>query len=218
MQQTPLSQLPEFSDSRSEPYGPDVFPDGFRAMTASEGDRLDAMAHVLLLDRALRRVSRWTVESYSHQFGWRLVQRHGGEVVDSVRLDVDDPDYWSDADIASGRERRGPEGDRGRVVAVVPISLTDLAPLIKASLYPLEAQDVLQELQDGRLNPWVASDGRYFPSDLDARQHQRTLDEKAAQQARRVAAFGVRFAITDAGRALDASTSQVSTSEVAADD
>jgi hypothetical protein len=187
MHQTPLSQLPEYSDSRREPYGPDALPDGFRAMTAAEGDQLDAMAHVLLFDRALRRVSRWTVESYSHQWGWRVVQRHGGEVVDTVRLDVDDPDEWSDADMASGRARRGPEGDRGRVVAVVPISETDLTPLLAQSFYPLIADDVLRETQYARLNPWVASDRSYFRSDLDARQHQRTLDEKASRRQQRAA-------------------------------
>jgi hypothetical protein len=186
MQQTPLGDLPEFSDTRREPYGPDVFPDGFRAMTAGEGDTLDAMAHVLIFDRETRQITRWAVESYSRQWGWRIVLRDRGEIVDSLRLDDDDPDCWSESDVASGRARRGPEAERGRYVAVVPISATDLAPLLKASLYPLDAQDVLQEIADARA--WFhTSDGRYFANDGDRRQHQRVLDERAATQARRLA-------------------------------
>jgi hypothetical protein len=184
MQQTPLGDLPEFSDTRREPYGPDEFPDGFRAMTAAEGDALDNLRTVLLFDRGTRAITRWTIDSYSRQWGWRVVLRDRGEIVDSLRLDDDDPDCWSDCDIASGRARRGPEAERGRYVAVVPISATDLAPLLKASLYPLDAQDVLQEIADARA--WFhTSDGRYFANDGDQRQHQRMLDEKAAMRARR---------------------------------
>jgi hypothetical protein len=186
MQQTPLGDLPEFCDTRQEPYGPDVFPDGFRAMTAAEGDGLDNLRTVLLFDRGTRAITRWTIESYSRQWGWRVVLREHAEIVDSLRLDDDDPDCWSDSDIASGRARRGPEAERGRYVAVVPISTTDLAPLLKASLYPLDAQDVLQEIAEARA--WFhTSDGRYFANDGDRRQHQRVLDERAATQARRLA-------------------------------
>jgi hypothetical protein len=157
MQQTPLGDLPEFSDTRREPYGPDEFPDGFRAMTAAEGDALDNLRTVLLFDRGTRAITRWTIDSYSRQWGWRVVLRDRGEIVDSLRLDD---------------------------VAVVPISATDLAPLLKASLYPLDAQDVLQEIADARA--WFhTSDGRYFANDGDQRQHQRMLDEKAAMRARR---------------------------------
>jgi hypothetical protein len=187
MQQTPLSQLPEFSDSRREPYGPDVFPEGFRAMTAAEGDELDALRSVLIFDRESRSIALWSVESYSRQWGWRVVQRDGGEVVDSLRLDEDDPDCWSDVDVASGRARRGPEAEHARYVAVVPVSTTDLTPLLRASLYPLIAQDVLQQTAETRAGWFHTSDGRYFASEVDRRQYQRMLNEKANRQHRRAA-------------------------------
>ena len=188
MQQTPLSQLPDFSDSIREPFGPLMLPDGFREMTAAEGDALDNLRTVLTFDRESRTITRWTIDSYSRQWGWRVVLREHGEIVDSLRLDDDDPDFWSDADVTSGRSRHGPDAENGRYVAVVPISPTDLAPLLKASLYPLDAQDVLQEIADARINQWVCSDGSYQASDLDARQHQRTLDAKANHQQQRGAA------------------------------
>lgn len=192
MHQTPLAELPEFCDTRHEPYGPDRFPDGFRAMTAAEGDELDALRTVLMFDRETRAITRWTVDSYSRQWGWRVVLREHGEVVDSLRLDDDDPDFWSDADVASGRSRHGPDAEHGRYVAVVPISPTDIAPLLKASLYPLVAEDVLQELADAHTSWFHTSDGRYCPNDGDRRQHQRTLDEKATRHQQRIATRGVR--------------------------
>jgi hypothetical protein len=55
---------------------------------------------------------------------------------------------------------------------------------LNSSLYPLEAQDVLQEIANAR--GWFhTSDGRYFANDDDRRQHQCALDEKAAMRARR---------------------------------
>jgi hypothetical protein len=72
------------------------------------------------------------------------------------------------------------------------------------------------------VNPWMTADGRYFSSDVDAKEQQRWLSEKRQRQADRIAAYargrGVwtdraeadfierRYSITDAGRAALAET------------
>ena len=147
--------LPEFSDSRVEPFGPDRFPEGVRAMTAGDGDALTRGRTVLIFDRGTTRVTEWTAQSVSNAWGWRIAR--GSE---SLRRDMDDPDYWSDADEASGRPRRGPETLNGRYVAVVrerSRSATDSPPQ----------------------PPWVTSELHYFASDIDASQHQKSIDAKA---------------------------------------
>jgi hypothetical protein len=112
------SALPKFSDSRSEPWGPDRIPDGYRTMTPAEGDELQFGDTVLLFDRADQTLSVWRVQSFT-SWGWRVVHVAGESSRASLRLDDDDPAFWGEADIASGRQRRGLEAECRRYVAIV---------------------------------------------------------------------------------------------------
>lgn len=118
----------------------EAMPAGFRRMTGEESDAVDGTQSILVLDTVEGRVTRWHPESFS-QWGWKVVQKDHGEIVDSLRLSADDADLT---------DRQGLEAEGGRYVAVVPIDADDLAPLLRQSLYALEAIDVLNEVRESR--------------------------------------------------------------------
>lgn len=110
-----------------------AIPEGFRELTRAERNALDNDRSVLVFDKQSGRITRWDLAAYNGAWEfWRCVQVSNGEVVDSMRL-------YDDGAC-----------DPTSCLAVVPISDEDLAPLLRASIYPLEAQDVLAEVQEAR--------------------------------------------------------------------
>lgn len=118
-----------------------ALPAGFRALTAAEGERLEVGMSVLIFDRAEQSITRWVVLGYRDGMGWRVAQgsRDGG---DTFWLDDDNPNFWADDE---QREQRGPQTVNGAFVAVVPIDAEDLTPLLRESLYPVVAREVLDD-------------------------------------------------------------------------
>ncbi len=104
-------------------------PTGFRALTPDEIAMLDSTLLVLMLDRETGRVTRWSVESYNGQWSrWTLGQSSQGEVVDTIAL-------YDDG-----------ECDPACYTAVTLIDANDLETLLRASMYPTEAEAVVGEL------------------------------------------------------------------------
>lgn len=122
-------------------------PAGFRALSAEEGERLEAGMSLLVFDRGERCITRWIVLGYRDGKGWR-VARGSRDEGDTLWLDDDDPNFWADDE---HREQRGPQTENGAFVAVVPIDLDDLEPLLRESLYPVVARDVLEDARILRL-------------------------------------------------------------------
>lgn len=144
-------------------------PAGFRPMTPDEGDQLDAYASVLVFDRALNRIIVFRSVNYTQHHGWRLAQWDGTQYVNAITLDDDSPEFWSEADEQSGRDRRSPQSVDGNFIGVLPDDPTDLMPLLRQSIYATEAVDILAEL---RLVNEAADRER-------AQRHLRILDEEA---------------------------------------
>lgn len=118
----------------------DIIPQGFRKMTGEEADAVDGSTSLLVFDCADRHISRWFPVSYS-QWGWKVVQRTDrGEVAESLRFAAD---------------HHGFDAENGRYIVVVPIDTDDLTPLLRESIYALEAQDILNEVRDARANPRI---------------------------------------------------------------
>src|SRR4051812_30202954 len=103
-----------------------ALPAGFPALTAEEGDALTTTMRVLVHDRGLDAIVPYHVMGYNAHRGWHVAIVAGGEDVDTLWLDDDNPDFWSDEDEASGRERRGPQAANGKYVAVTLIDPDDL--------------------------------------------------------------------------------------------
>jgi len=119
-------------------------PAGFRSLTAEEGDHLDSASRVLVFDRGLNRIVPYRVVAYNPQRGWHLGIFDGGEEVDTVYLDDDEPAFWSEAREMLG-ERHGPRTLSGSHVAFTLIDPDDLCPLLEQSLYPIEARELADE-------------------------------------------------------------------------
>jgi len=126
------------------PTSQPVLPPGFRRMTYDEGREIAAARHVLIFDRALARVVRYEVISYNPHRGWQAVIRVNGANVDTVWLVDDNPDFWSEAELAAGRAPLGPITGDG-CIAIMPIDLHDPTPFLNVSMYPLEANDALED-------------------------------------------------------------------------
>lgn len=116
--------------------GAGALPAGFRALTAEEGDALTTTMRVLVYDRGLGAIVPYHVRGYNSARGWRVAIVDGGEDVDTLWLDDDNPDFWSDADETSGRDRRGPQTADGAYVAVTLIDPDNLVPLLRESIRP----------------------------------------------------------------------------------
>jgi len=170
-----------------------ALPNGFRPVTAAEGDLFTIGRPVLIHDAETHTIERYRLQSFSGQWGWLAVPCHAGSTAFPVRLEIDDPDLRSDELLESGAARRGPEGDGGRYVPVVPAPLDDLAAQLGASLATLVAFGARVEIitpapaETFTRDAWFhTTDGGYFASDADRRAHQRTLDERGARAQHRL--------------------------------
>ncbi len=146
-------------------------PAGFREMTADEGDQLDAYERVLVFDRGINRIVVFNTVSYSQHHGWYLAQRVAGETVNGIRLDDDNPEFWSEADEQSGRDRRGPQSVDGMFVAILPVDPANLMPLLAASIYSHDAVDILKVA--------MVPPGYGYPDREATARNLRRLDEEA---------------------------------------